>query len=171
VRIAVGLLLGALLGLGLGWALAPRHQPAPGDREAQLRHRATEFYRASRTLDKLRMSQLFTPARQQALTETLLKEAENSRKLYESMTPEVKREMQATAQTVQPDKLELRVEGDWAVTTGPYVLHADGNELKQRLDETVWVYDRGDWWVFGFHLSEYNTYGNPPDFALQLEGR
>jgi hypothetical protein len=68
LRTLIFILIGAVLGVAVGYTLAPRmHAPHLG-KEELLRQRAVQYYAASRRLDRLAMFRLSTPARQ--LTQT-----------------------------------------------------------------------------------------------------
>jgi hypothetical protein len=162
-------LAGTLLGIGLGWLLAPRMHAPAGDTEELLRARATEYYRASRLLDREAMVRMFTPARQLAETTELRQEAEATRAAAAKLSETERKEAAETAAGIKPGELVVELEGDWAVTGGMYQLVVVGSRITSPLEQLVWVRHGGQWWVYAFTPDERNHYGHPPDFAMQYE--
>jgi hypothetical protein len=157
-----------IVGIGVGWLIAPRFVAPHDHGEARLRERAGDYYRASRRLDMPELVRYFSPARQRAEAAKLSANAAKAtppQKLPEKQ----RRELEESATGVDPAKLELRIDGDWAVTRGKAPLPlGDGRSLNVDLEPLVWVLDGGEWWIYTFKASELNTYGHPPDFALPL---
>jgi hypothetical protein len=169
VRILAFILLGAAIGVAVGWTLAPRLRTGSGDPEQQLRARAAEYYAASRRLDKWTMVRAFTPARQLEETDVLRRDADATSKAAAKLSADNRRDAELTAAGIKPEALDVQLEGDWAVTRGNYSLIVGDKKIEQLLDPLVWVRHGGQWWVYDFKLYERNTYGHPPDFALELD--
>lgn len=150
-----------------GYLSVPHYRPPNSADEARLRERAAEFYRASRLFDMAAMVRLYTPARQLGDTAQLDGLVRQRRADIARMKPETRWQHEQAAAGVNPDKLELRIEGDWAVTSGTAALPASADHAGSEvpLESIVWLKTDGDWWIYLLHPSELVCYGNPPDFA------
>jgi len=171
MRIVVAIVLGVLLGGGVGYLLAPR-APNPwrrGSLEQQLRAKATDYYRASRQLDQLKMEQMYTPVRQLEEADKLKEQAAKTAKMESHATASDRHEQEESALSIKPEKLEVLLDGSWAVTAGKYTLYAFGKQIPSRLDPAVWVYSEGQWWIYSFTDAERLHYGNPPDIAMRYD--
>jgi len=158
------LALAILAGIA-GWLTTPRYR-APGDSgDDRLRQRAVAYYRASRLLDFEGMSRLFTPARQESQTDYLRDNIREKRETYNSLSQSTRDDLQFSADSISPDRLTLKVDGDWAVTSGTCDMRMDGDPVRAPLADIVWVRNAGEWWVYSLTNEELNAYGNPPDFA------
>jgi hypothetical protein len=115
------------------------------------------------------MERMFTPARQLDEADTLQKDATATIKVAAKDSADEKKERQQTADSIKAKDLEVHMEDDWAVTGGKYDLVAFGKHIPSRLDQAVWVYRDGQWWIYSFKPVERNAYGNPPDFAMDLD--
>jgi hypothetical protein len=167
-----GIILALLVGLGLGRALAPRYHAPVDSGEARLRARAVELYQAGRLFDMLKIHQLYTPARQLAEKDALLKEATKQGSRWDTFDEKTKKEQEASAAKVVPDSVQVQLyTGDgwgWAVTSGKAVLLVEGQEIEQQLEQVIWVQNNGDWWIYEQTPDELNAYGNPPDPILKI---
>ena len=102
MRIFIFILLGAAIGIAIGWQLAPRAERSAGDPETLLRQRATGFYAASRRLDKQSMVEMYSPARQLDEAEELQQEADAVAKAAASVGAEARKEAVQTAVGIKP---------------------------------------------------------------------
>lgn len=157
----------AILAAVAGWLISPRYRAPADDGEARLRQRAVEYYRASRELDYATMCQLFTPARQLAEAEQLRGEIADKRDTYQALADATKQDLEFAAGSITEERIDLQVEGDWAVVGGTCDIAGESGPRALPLTETVWVRNAGDWWLYSLTYEELNAYGNPPDFARE----
>jgi hypothetical protein len=166
-----GVILAILLGLGLGRILAPRYHAPADSSDARLKSRAVELYQAGRLFDAQRIRQLYTPARQAADADQLLKEAKRQHAYWNELDDAARAEQTESAKKITLDLIEVESyigEGwGWAITSGTAPLLVDGHEVPQTLDRVVWVLADGDWWIYDRTPVELNAYGNPPDPVLK----
>ena len=162
---AAALALGALV----GYLAAPKFHAPGGPSEQRLKERATEYYKAMRRGDMSAMNRLKTPARQ-IWEEQLLRDAaaKSDERLRTTFSKQALENMERGAQSVSPDNIETRIEGNWALTSGSSFVYDSGQPLAFPLDQLVWVYDHGEWWEYELRPRELNAYGNPPDFARDV---
>jgi hypothetical protein len=169
LRVFLCIVIGLALGGLVGYLLAPKMQAPRISKQQLLEQRAVEFYAASRRLDRWAMARMFTPARQLQQADKLREEAEAVAKAAAARSATEKKEAEETARGVTAEDLEVQVEGNWAVTSGKYELIVSGQKIPSRLDRIVWVFDDGQWWQYNFEVVERNSYGHPPDFAMDLD--
>ena len=124
---------------------------------------------ASRRLDRWGMVRMFTPANQLEKADKLRKEAEDTAANADKRPADEKKEAEETASGIKPEDIEVKVEGNWATTSGKYTLIVQGTRIPSQLDRVVWVYNGGQWWQYNFEVAERNTYGHPPNFAMDLD--
>ena len=158
----------AVAGAAAGWLLAPRYTPPADDGEARLRARATEYYRALQTKDLWTINRLYSPARQVADRDDLVKLAEYEAGLFERFQDKTKEQLRGNAAGILPENLEVEIDGDWAVTSGVLIMTQEEQEIPVPLGEMSWVRTGGDWWIYIRRPSELNAYGNPPDAVLAV---
>ncbi|MBN2083556.1 hypothetical protein JW859_15280 [bacterium] len=168
-RIGFFIVLGAVvIGAALGYLLTPRYNPPADDGEARLRERATEYYRALQIKDLWTISRLYTPARQLADRDDIVKLAEYEAGLFQRFEEKTKQQLQGNAAGILPENLEVKIYGDWAVTGGVLMITEGEREIPVPLGEMSWVRTGGDWWIYIRRPSELNAYGNPPDEVIAV---
>jgi hypothetical protein len=152
----------------LGFAAAP-HYRAPADSgEARLRARAVQFYRAQLLFDFWGIARCYTPAVQRAQMVKLAEFAASRASQRRGFEAETLKGMQTSADTVSADKLDVQLDGDWAMTGGTCSVTVEGGQVPYTLDQGVWVRSGGDWWVYQMSTEELIAYGNPPDYARKV---
>lgn len=158
-----------VLGGAAGFLVSPRYVRPRGNPEARLRQRAQAYYRAMRRGDIGEMVRLETPARQLLDTVRLKHEIaynDSQRAKFHKTTID---RMERAAASVLADKLVVRIEGDWAVTSGQSTVYDQQDQpIPFPLDELVWMRAGRDWWEYEMAPVELNAYGNPPDFARNV---
>jgi hypothetical protein len=158
-----------VIGGAAGFLASPRYVPPRGDPEPRLRERAQAYYRAMRRADIGEMARLETPARQLRDTVRLQHEIDNNDAQRAKFHKTTIDRMERSAQMVLGDKLEVHIEGDWAVTSGQSTVYDQQDQpIPFPLDELVWMRASGDWWEYEMAPVELNAYGNPPDFARNI---
>jgi len=166
------ILLLALLGAAAGYFTAPRYQAPADGGEGRLRARAEAYYRALQVKDATTIVTSYTPARQVREREELRKRARHEEQVFSRFEPATRDKLRESSLTIRADELEVRLEGDWAVTNGNITVHPIEAEPEKTAEipigEVVWLRTGGDWWVYEWRASEIQAYGNPPDFALKL---
>lgn len=161
-------LIAIAAGVALGFALAPKYQPPNASGQGRLRQRAEEFYRGLRQLDYSAAARMMTPARQYADTTDLRGKIDMTADSRHKLTSGARDVLAKAAQTIVAERLELQVEGNWAVTSGTCATYNEGVEIPMLLEQLVWVWTDGDWWNYSMSTAELAAYGNPPDFARQI---
>jgi hypothetical protein len=153
-----------------GFLSVPHYRPPHQADEARLRARAVALYRASRRFDMAAMAKLYTPAHQLQSGDKLRKLVDKLAQDAARATPAAREATEAAARSVTADKLKLRLEGDWAVTTGRFTMPGEHGKagVEVPLEPIVWVRTDGDWWVYLLEPDELSCYGNPPDFARNI---
>jgi hypothetical protein len=157
----------AVLAVGAGWLTTPRYRPPAEADEERLMERAVAYYKASRLLQYEAMCQMYTPARQLAEAEALRSVIDERQATRRALADKTIENLQFSADSVSAEHIELKVEGDWAVAGGTYMMAGESGTFPLPLEDTVWVRDAGDWWIYSLKFEELNAYGNPPDFARQ----
>lgn len=152
----------------MGWNSVPHYRPPAGSGETRLRVRAAKYYQASRLFDSLAMAQLYTPAKQLAEQQDLLKDGDKYLASFSLMDESNQASLRKAAQSITPESLDVELEGNWATTWGEYLLPTANSEITVKLDILVWVRSAGDWWIYTWTLPEIAAYGNPPDESYEL---
>jgi hypothetical protein len=165
----LSILLGLAVGALVGYLLAPKMHVPRMDKKQLLVQRAVQYYAASRRLDRWTMVRMFTPARQIEQADKLRDEAEGIARAAAARSADERKEAEETAGGIKAADLDVQIEGNWAVTSGNYDLIAFGQHIPAALDRIAWVYDDGQWWQYNFENVERNSYGHPPDFAMDLD--
>lgn len=152
----------------MGWNSVPHYRPPKDSGEARLRERAAKYYKATRLFDYLAMSQLYTPAKQVAQQQELLEDNEKYLASFSMFDETNQAGLLKSAQSITPDSLEVKLEGDWAATWGVAKYPTANTELTIQLEKMVWVRSGGDWWIYTWTLPEIAAYGNPPDESYEM---
>ena len=161
-------LLVIIVGLALGYYIAPKYQPPKEAGQGRLRKRAATFYRALRQMDYLGATRLMTPARQYAEAAQLRVEAQATKSRHDKLSAESQASLTKNADSIQAEQLSIRVEGDWALTSGLSDVYEGGQPVRLALEDLVWICVDGDWWNYDMTTAELAAYGNPPDFARDV---
>jgi hypothetical protein len=161
----------AVLAAVAGWLATPRYRPPADDGEERLAARVVQYYQASRVLDYAAMCQLFTPARQLADTDQLHRGIAEKRAALKAMGPAALKDLQFSADSVTADRIDLEIEGDWAVAGGDCDIAVASGTIPAPLPETVWVRNAGDWWLYTMTVAELNAYGNAPTLPARSSKR
>lgn len=162
------IIVAGLIGFTAGYLTTSRYTPPAAADEARLRERAEEFYHGMQLMDFSRMAQIYTPARQLADHAELKQIAADRARSFMHFKPETRAEMMASITTINAGELEVRIEGDWAVTGGNRLMQKDGQDVPVPLQPLVWMRTAGDWWVYQHKTCDLLHYGAPPDFARDL---
>lgn len=158
-------LIVVLAGLALGYYIAPRYQLPHEAGQGRLRKRAVMFYSALRQMDYGSATRMMTPARQYAEAAKLRVEAQATKRRQEKLSTDARASLKKNADSIQADKLDIRIEGNWALTSGLSDVYEAGQPVTLPLEELVWICINGDWWNYDLTNAELAAYGNPPDFA------
>ena len=164
----LAIVLATAIGAGIGFATAPRYTPPAAADEARLRRRAEVFYHGMQLMDFSSMAQRYTPARQMEDHAELAKIAADRARSYMHFKSETRAQMLESIKSINAGELDIRLEGDWAVTRGSRIIHEKGQDIPIPLQALVWLRTDGDWWVYQMKPCELLAYGSPPDFARDL---
>lgn len=152
---ALGLLAGAGAGL---------YRPQPkAATEAQLRERALEYYKAGKVFDFRTMASLYSPAYQLESESELRNLVAKRSREFASFKEETRSDLQYSANSITPDRIEVEINGRWAKSTGTCLVRTGAKDGVLGLEPLVWVQSGGQWWIYQMKLPELATYGNPPD--------
>lgn len=162
------MLVFALAGALLGWNSVPHYRPPAASGETRLRERAAQYYKATRLFESLKMSQLYTPAKQLAEQADLLQKSEKFLATFAALEESNQSNLRTAADSITPGSLELELEGGWATTWGSCVYPTENSQVTIKLDTMVWVRSGGDWWIYTWTKPEIAAYGNPPDASYEL---
>lgn len=110
-------------------------------------------------------TKMMSPARQYIETAKLRDAAKATQLSQDKLSASTRDNLRKAAETILADKLKVRIEGNWALTSGSSVVYENGNPLPFALEDLVWICVDGDWWNYDMTPVELATYGNPPDFA------
>jgi hypothetical protein len=158
-------LLVIIAGLALGYFIAPKYQPPNEAGQGRLRKRAEKFYRALRQMDYGEVARMMTPARQFAETATLRDAVKATQQRQGKLSADTRTSLGKAADSIKADQLDIRIEGNWALTSGSGEVYESGSPVTLPLEDLVWICINGDWWNYDMTNAELAAYGNPPDFA------